>query len=57
MGWPKHHSNTAAIAALDMKSIRSRLLITKLRFLKRRMTNDDGIGGEAMRAPLDDVVW
>ena len=57
LGWPKHHSNTAAFVALDMKSIRSRLLIAKLRFLKRRMTDDDGvaIGGEAMRALSDDV--
>ena len=31
--WSKHHSNTAAITALKMPSMRSRLLVTKLGFL------------------------
>ncbi len=55
LGWPKHHSNTAALVALDMMSARSELLIAKLRFLKRRTTKHDSIGGEAMRALSDDV--
>ncbi len=55
LGWPKHHSNTAALVALDMMSARSELLIAKLHFLKRRTTKHDGIGGEAMRALSDDV--
>ena len=32
LGWPKHHSNTAALVALDIISARSELLIAKLRF-------------------------
>ena len=55
LGWPKHHSNTAALVALDIMSARSELLIAKLRFLKRRATVHDGIGGDAMRALSDDV--
>ncbi len=55
LGWPKHHSNTAALVALDMMSARSELLIAKLRFLKRRTAKHDVIGGEAMRAFADDV--
>ncbi len=38
-----------------MMSARSELLIAKLCFLKRRTTEHDGIGGEAMRALSDDV--
>ena len=33
--WPKHHSNTAAVTALEMESVRSQLLVRKLGFLKR----------------------
>ena len=42
--WPKHHSNTAAQVAPDLESIRSRLLLTKLGFLRRSMLNDAGLG-------------
>ena len=52
--WPKHHSNTAAQVALDVESIRSRLLFTKLGFLRRSMLNDAGVGAE-MRVMSDDV--
>ena len=55
LGCPKHHSNTAALVALDIMSARSELLIAKLRFLKRRATIHDGIGGDAMRALSDNV--
>ena len=27
--WSKHHSNTAAVTALEMESVRSRLLVRK----------------------------
>ena len=30
--WPKHHSNTAALTALEMESAGSRLLVRKLGF-------------------------
>ncbi len=39
--WPKHHSNTAAHVALDLESVRSRLL---LGFLRRCMLNDVELG-------------
>ena len=47
--WPKHHSNTAALVALDLESIRWRLLLTKLGFLRRSMLNDAGVGAEMIR--------
>ena len=50
--WPKHHSNTAAQVALDLESIRLRLLLTKLGFC---MLNDAGGGAEMMRVMSDDV--
>ena len=40
--WLKHHSNTAAITALDVPTMRSRLLVTKLGFLRRVMERDSG---------------
>ena len=55
LGWPKHHSNTAAQVALDLESIRSRLLFTKLGFLRRSMLNDAGVGAEMMRVMSDNV--
>ncbi len=33
--WPKHYCNTAAVTALGMASIKSRLAVIKLRYLKR----------------------
>ena len=40
--WPKHHSNTAAITALEMPTMRSRLLVTKLGFLHRVTESSSG---------------
>ena len=38
--WPKFHSNTAAVTALDVPSMKCRILMRKLRFLKRVMDRD-----------------
>ena len=60
--WPKHHSNTAAVTALDVESVRSRLLVRKLGFLKRTVPDGAigvgaiGVGAAAMRAMVDDVT-
>lgn len=42
--WLKHHSNTAAITALDVPTInyRSRLLVVKLGFLQHVVESDCG---------------
>ena len=40
--WPKHHSNTAAVTTLEMESVRSRLLVRKLGFLKRMVRDGEG---------------
>ena len=54
--WPKHHSNTAAITALEMPTMRSRLLVTKLGFLRRVMENSSGsFSGRVLEALCDDV--
>ena len=54
--WPKHHSNTAALVALDMESARAQLLVMKLGFLRRRMMDDGvGVGAAMMSAMCDDV--
>ena len=55
LGWPKHHSNTAAHVALDLESIRCRLLSAKLGFLRRSMVGREGIGAEMMCVMVDDV--
>lgn len=52
--WPKLHSNAAAVTALKMESVRFRLLVRKLGFLKRTMR--DGMGAAAMRSMVDDVA-
>ena len=55
--WPKHHSNTAAVTTLEMESVRSRLLVRKLGFLKRTVRDGaTGVGGAAMRSMVDDVA-
>ena len=55
--WPKHHSNTATVTTLEMESVRSRLLVRKLVFLKRMMRDGaTGIGAAAMRSMVDDVA-
>ena len=38
--WPKHHSNTAAVAALDVPTMKCRVLERKLGFLMRVMAGD-----------------
>ena len=38
--WPKHHSNTAAIAVLDIPTMKCRILVRKLGFLKRVINRD-----------------
>ena len=52
--WPKHHSNTAAITALDMPTMRSRLLVTKLGFLRRVMERDSGSLSDRVLEALGD---
>lgn len=52
--WPKLHPNAAAVTALKMESVRFRLLVRKLGFLKRTMR--DGMGAAAMRSMVDDVA-
>ena len=52
----KHHSNTEAVTALDLESARSRLLLRKLGFLKRILSDGNtGVGAAAMGALVDDV--
>ena len=53
LGWPSHHSNTAAVVALNLTSMRARILLAKLCFLRKRMLCDGGIGGEVVRALSD----
>ena len=38
--WSKHHSNLAAIIALDVPTRKSRVLVSKLWFVKRVMSRD-----------------
>ena len=53
---PKHHSKTAAITALEMPTMRSRLLVTKLGFLCRVMESSSGsFSGRVLEALCDDV--
>ena len=43
--WPNHFSNAAAVMALEMETIRSRLVTRKWSFLKRRLDeNATGVG-------------
>ena len=52
--WPKHHSNTAAITALEMPTMRSRLLVTKLGFLRQVMESSSGsLSGQVLEALCD----
>ena len=55
--WAKHHSNTAAVTTLEIESVRSRLLVRKLGFLKR-MARDGAteVGAAVMRSVVDDVA-
>ena len=53
--WPQHFSTTAALVALGMESMKSRILIRKLTFLLRLLSgHSDGIAASAMHALLDD---
>ena len=55
--WPKHHSNTAAVTTLEMESVRARLLVRKLGFLKKMVRDGaTGVGAAAMRSMVDDVA-
>ena len=41
--WPKHFSNTAAVSALEMGSMRCRLVVRKFGLLRRQLA-DSAIG-------------
>lgn len=52
--WPKHHSMTPAITALEMPTMRSRL---ELGFLQRVMKSESGsLSGQALGALCDGVA-
>ena len=54
--WPKHHSNTAAIATLDVPTMKCRVLVKKLGFLKRVMGRDtDSLSGCVVLALYNEV--
>ena len=54
--WPQHLSKTAAILALDMETMRSRILCRKLNFLKSLLEEEaTGVGAAAMKSLSDDV--
>ena len=54
--WPKHHSNTAAIVALELPTMRCQILLRKLAFLQRLLRDDAvGVGVEVLHACVDDI--
>ena len=54
--WPKSHLNTAALVTLNMESAESRVLVTKLGFLRKKFQSDGvGVGAAVMGALMDDV--
>ena len=54
--WPMHFSNTSAVLALDMQTMRSRILCRKLSFLRRLLDERaTGVGAAAMRSLTDDI--
>ena len=54
--WPKHHSNTVAIATLDVPTMKCRVLVRKLGFLKRVMGRDtDSLSGCVVLALCNEV--
>lgn len=56
MKWPKHHSNTAAIAVLDIPTMKCRILVKKLGFLRRLMEGDpDSLCGSVVLPLCDEV--
>ena len=55
--WLKHRSNTAAITALEMPTMRSRLLVIELSFLQWVMESKSGsLSGQALGALCDNVA-
>ena len=53
--WPRHFSNTAAVTALDMESVASRIVVRKLGLLKRQLAEGAvGVAAVAMRSLIDD---
>ena len=53
---PKHHSNTAAITALDTPAMKCRVLVSKLGFLMRVMLrNTDSLSGCVVLALCNEV--
>ena len=53
--WPKHFSNTAAISVLEIESMRCRLVVRKLSFLRRQRADSAvGVGAKVMRTLFDD---
>ena len=54
--WPSHHSNTAAIAVLDVPTMKCRVLVRKLSFLRRVMASDtESLSGSMVLSLCDDV--
>ena len=53
---PKKHTNTATVTALELETARSRLLLWKLGFLKRILSDGaTGVGVAAVGTLVDDV--
>lgn len=55
--WPKHHSKTAVvITALDVPTVRCRILVRKLGFLHRVTgRNSESLSGHVMLALCEDI--
>ena len=54
--WPKHHSNTAAFATLDVPTMKCSVLVRKLGFLQRVMGSDtDSLSGCVVLALCNEV--
>ena len=54
--WPRHHSNTAAITALEVTIMRYRILVKKLGFLHHVIeSNPVSLTGHVMVALCDDA--
>ena len=53
--WPKYFSNSAAMTILDLDSVTFRIVVWKLGFLKRQLTEGVmGVAAVVMRSLLDD---
>ena len=54
--WPKHYSNTAAIISLDIPTMKCRILVRNLGFLRRVMGRDtDSLSGCVVLALCNEV--